>query len=124
MNDLAQVLEEQLALPIARNKTVVAATDRDLAGRLAEQLQQVGAKAEEAPTGLGTRYALKPTGGLALQAKRWGKFARRMRRLQTLAKGRKAGKRPGFMLRALAAGPLYGTAVAPLAPARLRTLRT
>ncbi len=71
-HDLAQVLEEQLELPIARNRTVVAATDRHLAGRQAKQLQRIGAKVEEAPTRLGMRHALKPTKVFALQAKRWG----------------------------------------------------
>jgi hypothetical protein len=53
-----------------------------------------------------------------------GQVFKKFRRLQNLAKVKQTGKRPGFMLRDLAAGPLYGMEVAPLTPARLRPLRT
>ena len=67
---LATILEEELRLPVARSKTVVAATSAKIAAGVAGRLGHLCARAAIAPVGLGTGYGLQATAhkNLALQA--------------------------------------------------------
>ena len=58
-----------------------------------------------------------------MQKKRWAKFQVKLGRLRRLATLRRTGRKPGLMHRALAAGPIFGVEIVPLAPEKLRALR-
>jgi hypothetical protein len=120
---LAELLEDKLRLPVARDKTVVAASTKTLSDAVARGLRRWGAQSQEAPRRLGLRFALRKTSDRSLARARLGSLFRKSRRLRILAKVKGSGRQPGRCFVAFATGALYGTEVLALPVADLRKIR-